>query len=164
MLTNSKTKLTNLIFLSATFDKNFKMKKILFLTLFSIALFSCSKDKFNNNNPYLPNYAFSMDVNKSLPTYNALSFTGNAVRVYPAGGPSRGVIIFNTGSGYNAYDGACPNQDLSTCSTLTISGSNANCPCGSENYNLFTGQSAGKQYPLKPYRVEINGEVIRVYN
>ncbi len=140
------------------------MKKILSSILILTFLFGCSKDKFNNNNPYLPNYAFSIDLNKSLPSYSALNFTGNAVKAYPANGPSRGVIIFNTGSGYNAYDGACPNQDLSSCSTLTISGSNANCPCGSENYNLFTGQSAGKQYPLKPYRVEVNGDLIRVYN
>jgi len=140
------------------------MKKILSSVLILTFIFGCSKDKFNNNNPYLPNYAFSIDLNKSLPSYSALNFTGNAVKAYPANGPSRGVIIFNTGSGYNAYDGACPNQDLSSCSTLTISGSNANCPCGSENYNLFTGQSAGKQYPLKPYRVEVNGDLIRVYN
>jgi nitrite reductase/ring-hydroxylating ferredoxin subunit len=140
------------------------MKKILSSILILTFIFGCSKDKFNNNNPYLPNYAFSIDLNKSLPSYSALNFTGNAVKAYPANGPSRGVIIFNTGSGYNAYDGACPNQDLSSCSTLTISGSNANCPCGSENYNLFTGQSAGKQYPLKPYRVEVNGDLIRVYN
>jgi nitrite reductase/ring-hydroxylating ferredoxin subunit len=140
------------------------MKKILPLILISTFLLSCSKDKFNNNNPYLPNYAFSIDINKSLPSYSALNFTGNAVKAYPANGPSRGLIVFNTGSGYNAYDGACPNQDLSSCSTLTISGSNANCPCGSENYNLFTGQSVGKQYPLKLYRVEVNGDLIRVYN
>jgi len=150
--------------LNATFDKNFKMKKILSLILISIFILGCSKDKFNNNNPYLPNYGFSIDLNKSLPSYSALNFTGNAVKAYPANGPSRGVIIFNTGGGYNAYDGACPNQDLSGCSTLSINGSNANCPCGSENYNLFTGQSAGKQYPLKPYRVEVNGDLIRVYN
>jgi nitrite reductase/ring-hydroxylating ferredoxin subunit len=140
------------------------MKKIFFLGLLSGFLMGCNKDSFNNDNPYLPNYNFSMDVNKNLPTYSGLNFAGNAVKAYPANGPSRGVIVFNTGGEYKAWDGACPNQSLSTCSTLTISGSNANCPCGSENYNLFTGLSAGKQYPLKQYRVEVNGDVIRVYN
>jgi nitrite reductase/ring-hydroxylating ferredoxin subunit len=140
------------------------MKKILFLILLSAFIFGCSKDKFSNENPFLPNYSFSMDVNKNLPSFSGLNFAGNAVKAYPSNGPSRGVIIFNTGSTYNAWDGACPNQDLTTCSTLTISGSNASCPCGSENYNLFTGQSAGKQYSLKQYRVEVNGDVIRVYN
>lgn len=140
------------------------MKKILFLIFLSGFLFGCNKDKWNNNNPYLPNYPFSIEINKSLPTYSALNFTGNAVKAYPTNGPSKGIIIFNTGSGYNAYDGACPNQDLTSCSTLSVSASNATCPCGSEKYNLFTGQSPGKQYPLKPYRVEINGDVLRVYN
>ena len=140
------------------------MKKILLLLLLSLFIFGCSKDKFNNNNPYLPNYSFSIDINTNLPTYSQVKFTGNAVKAYPANGPSRGIILFNTGSTFNAFDGACPNQDLTTCSTLTISGSNANCPCESENYNLFTGQSAGKEYPLKQYRVEVNGDVIRVYN
>ena len=140
------------------------MKKILLLIVLSVVFLGCSKDKFNNNNPYLPNYSFSIDLNTNLPTYSNLKFTGNAIKVYPLNGPSRGVIVFNTGSTMNAFDGACPNQNLSSCSTLTVSGSNANCPCGSENYNLFTGQSAGKEYPLKQYRVEVNGDVIRVYN
>jgi nitrite reductase/ring-hydroxylating ferredoxin subunit len=140
------------------------MKKTLLLVVLSVFFLGCSKDKFNNNNPYLPNYSFSIDLNTTLPTYSNLKFTGNAIKAYPLNGPSRGVIVFNTGSSFNAFDGACPNQDLSSCSTLTVSGSNANCPCGSENYNLFTGQSAGKEYPLKQYRVEVNGDVIRVYN
>ncbi|MFZ4105624.1 Rieske (2Fe-2S) protein [Flavobacterium sp.] len=140
------------------------MKKILFLIFLSGLLFGCSKDKFNNTNPFLPNYNFSIDVNKNLPSYSGLNFTGNAVKAYPAKGPSRGIIIFNAGGTYNAWDGACPNQDLTTCSTLILSGSNANCACGNENYNLFTGQSTGKQYSLKQYRVEINGDIIRVYN
>jgi nitrite reductase/ring-hydroxylating ferredoxin subunit len=38
------------------------------------------------------------------------------------------------------------------------------CACDSAEYSLFTGQSAGKQYPLKQYRVEVNGNVLRVYN
>jgi hypothetical protein len=29
---------------------------------------------------------------------------------------------------------------------------------------LFTGLSNGKDYPLKPYRTEVSGTVIRVYN
>jgi hypothetical protein len=26
---------------------------------------------------------------------------------------ARGIIVFNTGSGYNAFDAACPNQAIS---------------------------------------------------
>ncbi|WP_353084198.1 hypothetical protein [Flavobacterium sp.] len=140
------------------------MKKIFILIFFAGFLLGCNKDSFNNDNPYLPNYSFSMDLNKNLPSYSGLNFAGNAVKAYPANGPSRGVIVFNTGGEYKAWDGACPNQDLTTCSTLNLSGSNANCTCGNENYNLFTGQSAGKPYPLKQYRVEVNGDIIRIFN
>jgi hypothetical protein len=42
-----------------------------------------------------------MDVNKNLPTYSGLNFAGNAVKAYPANGPSRGIIVFNTGGEYN---------------------------------------------------------------
>ena len=108
-----------------------------------------------------------MSALRNVTAFEALflnALISDAIKVYPINGPSKGVIVFNTGSAMNAFDGACPNQNLSSCSNLTVSGSNANCPCGSENYNLFTGQSAGKEYPLKQYRVEVNGDVIRVYN
>ncbi|MDD5149838.1 MAG: hypothetical protein PHC28_05070 [Flavobacterium sp.] len=138
------------------------MKKY-FLLLIVIPMFSgCTPNNFNNNNPYLPNYTFTVDINMSLPSYSILQYASNAI-YYPNQGV-RGLFIFNTGSGYNAFDAACPNQALSACSTMTIKGINALCSCDSAEYSLFTGQCAGKQYPLKQYRVEVNGNVLRVYN
>ena len=67
------------------------MKKTTLLILFATFIFGCSKDRFNNDNPYLPNYNFSIDLNTNLPTYASLKFTGNAVKAYPSG-PSRGII------------------------------------------------------------------------
>ncbi|MEC4050005.1 hypothetical protein OX284_011240 [Flavobacterium sp. SUN046] len=139
-------------------------KKILFLLFVAITTISCHKDNFNNSNPYLANYGFSTDVNMSLPLYNNLQFASNSVKVSVPNGPINGIIVFNTGSGYLAYDGSCPNQTITSCSKLTLSGINATCGCDNSTYNLFTGQCAGKQYPLKPYRVEVNGNVLRVYN
>jgi nitrite reductase/ring-hydroxylating ferredoxin subunit len=60
-----------------------------------------------------------------------------------------------------AFDAACPNQAISSCSTMTLKGINVVCACDDAEYSLFTGQG-GKQYPLKQYRVEVNGN-IRVY-
>ena len=139
------------------------MKKILFLFLLTI-VFGCGDSGFNNQNPNLPNYQFSFEINTNLPSYSNLQFPSNHVKIFPADGPSRGIIVFNTGSTFNAFDGGCPNQQLSSCSTLTISGIEATCPCDDASYNLFTGQSPGQQYPLKQYRVEVNGSLIRVYN
>lgn len=139
------------------------MKKILFLLLISLVL-GCDDSNFNNRNPYLPNYQFSFDINLNLPSYSNLRFPSNAVKIFPGDGPSRGIIVFNTGSTFNAFDGGCPNQELTSCSTLTINGIEATCPCDDVDYNLFTGQGAGQQYTLKQYRVEVNGNNIRVYN
>ncbi|MBB1192164.1 hypothetical protein DNC80_00565 [Flavobacterium sp. SOK18b] len=137
------------------------MKKIHLLFALIPLFFSCSDSGVNNNNPFVPNYTFSMDLNMNLPSYSNLKFVSNAVYVPNIG--ARGVIVFNTGSGYNAFDAACPNQAISTCSTMTINGINAVCGCDNVTYSLFTGQS-NLQYPMKQYRVQVNGDVLRVYN
>ena len=136
------------------------MKKIILLLTLSSFFFSCDDNGFNNKNPYLPNYTFTVDINMSF--YDNLKFPSNGI-YYSAEGV-RGIIIFNTGSGFNAFDAACPNQALSACSTMTVGGINAVCSCDNAKYSLFTGQSPGKQYPLKQYRVEVRGNVLRVYN
>jgi nitrite reductase/ring-hydroxylating ferredoxin subunit len=148
------------------------MKKILLLFVSIALLFSCSNNSFDNKNPYLPSYPVDIQINLSLPLYLKLKFISNGVYIYGKG--VRGVFVFNTGSGYNAFDAACPNQALSSCSTmdfkkldpldpLKIDYTRVVCPCDGTEYSLFTGQ--GKlQYPLKQYRVEVNGDMIHVYN
>ena len=137
------------------------MRKYIFLLLILALSLSCNDNGFNNNNPYLPNYTFVVDINMNLPLYSNLQYVSNAV-YYPNAG-IRGIYIFNTGNGYNAFDAACPNQPLTDCSTMTIDGINLICPCDSEEYSLFTGQGS-LQYPLKQYRVDVNGTSLRVYN
>ncbi|RTY71531.1 Rieske (2Fe-2S) protein [Flavobacterium sp. LB2P53] len=137
------------------------MKKILLLFVVIPLFFSCSDSGFDNTNPFVPNYTFAVDLNLNLPEYSNLKFVSNAV--YVCGIGARGVIVFNTGSGYNAFDAACPNQAMSSCSTMTINGINAVCGCDGKEYSLFTGQGT-LQYPMKQYRVQVNGNVLRVYN
>lgn len=140
------------------------MKK--YLILFVIPLFfGCDKENFSNNNPYLPSYSFSLNINLSLPQYSNLQFPSNAVYINNGTAGVRGIFVFNTGSGYVAFDAACPNQALSSCSTMTLSGINAICPCDDAIYSLFTGQAAGKEYRMKQYRVEqLNASSLKVYN
>ena len=139
------------------------MKKLLLLFVVTPFLLSCSNNGFDNNNPYLPNYNVNIQIDLNLPQYSNLKFVSNAIFI-PNNG-IRGVFIFNTGSGYNAFDAACPNQTPSNCSTMTIKGINVICPCDNQEYGLFTGQAQGvAEYPLKQYRVEINGTIIRIYN
>lgn len=137
------------------------MKKYALIFLIIPFFLSCSDSGLNNSNPFVPNYTFTVDVNLNLPAYSNLKFVSNAV--YISGIGARGLIIFNTGSGYNAFDAACPNQTISGCSTMTINGINAVCGCDNAEYSLFTGQGQ-LQYPLKQYRVQVNGNLLRVYN
>ena len=137
------------------------MKKSVLLSVLFLVFFSCSNNGSININPFIPNYSFTVDINMNLPMYSSLQYPSNAV-YYPGKGV-KGLIIFNTGSGYNVFDAACPNQNLSSCSTLTINGIDAVCPCDSKSYSLFTGQGS-LQYPLKQYRVDVNGNVLHIYN
>lgn len=138
------------------------MKKISLILIVSILFFSCS-DNFSNKNPYLPDYNFSTIINTSLPQFSSLQFVSNAVYITGPGIGVKGIYVFNTGSGYNAFDAACPNHAPNECTTMTLNGINVVCPCDEEEYSLFSGQGT-LEYPLKQYRVEVNANIIRVYN
>lgn len=137
------------------------MKKSVWLSVLFLVFLSCSDNGPINTNPFIPNYTFTVDINMSLPSYSKLLYPSNAI--YYAGKGVKGLIIFNTGSGYNAFDAACPNQTPSTCSPMTIDGIDAVCYCDNKTYSLFSGQGS-LQYPMKQYRVEVNGNVLRIYN
>lgn len=140
------------------------MKKILFFLVSVLFFTNCDSEDFNNKNPHLPNYSFSYDIDLNLPSYSQLNFVSNSILITDPGIGVRGIIVFNAGNGtFNAFDAGCPNQPLAACSTLTISGVNAVCPCDSQSYSLFTGQG-NLEYPLKRYRVQVSGTTVRVYN
>lgn len=140
------------------------MKKYIVLLILPF-LMACEKDSVANNNPYLPNYNVNYTVNLNLPSNNNLLNTAGGVLINTAGVGIRGIFVFNTGNNvYVAYDAACPNQALSDCSSMTLNGINAVCPCDGAEYSLFTGLSNGKDYPMKPYRTEVIGNTIRIYN
>jgi nitrite reductase/ring-hydroxylating ferredoxin subunit len=101
----------------------------------------------------------------NLPGYTNLQFPGNRVLDYSQG--ARGIVVFNTGSGYNAFDLACPNQAFNICAepmTVAQGNTNAECNCDDSFYSLYTGLGAGQQYPMKPYRVSINGNTLIITN
>lgn len=149
------------------------MRKYFILFLLVPMFICCTTNNFSNTNPYIPNYAFSIQIDMNLPANSNLLYVSNAI--YDSSVGVRGIYIFNTGSGYNAFDAACPNQAPSNCSTLNFKKLDALdplkidktylvCPCDGAEYFLYTGQSPGKKYPLKQYRVEVMGNILRVYN
>ncbi|WP_264552353.1 Rieske (2Fe-2S) protein [Flavobacterium sp. N2038] len=137
------------------------MKKIWLLIVFVCVLSACSDNERSNKNPYIPNYPVNLSVDMNLPAYSNLKFVSNGVIVPNFG--AKGIIIFNAGSNYTAFDAACPNQEINSCVAMTIDGINAVCSCDKEQYSLFTGLGK-KEYPLKQYKVEVIGSVIHVYN
>lgn len=139
------------------------MKKILVLFIFFPFIFACDTESINYNNPNIPNYPVNLSLNLSLPQYSNLQFPSNHIVDYSQG--AKGIVVFNTGNAYNAFDLACPNQASSVCTTpMSIIGIDAKCDCDNTSYSLFSGQAAGQQYPMKPYRVEIVGGNLIVTN
>jgi len=140
------------------------MKKLCLLILFISVFFSCSDNSPSNKNPNIPNYHVDLQINTNLPAYNKLLYPSNPVFVPDHG--AKGVIVMMTGPGtYVAFDAACPNQVLNSCTAMIIDGINAVCSCDKSSYSLFTGVGYAKEeYPMKQYRVETNGTMIYVYN
>lgn len=125
----------------------------------------CDSGRVENRNPYVPSFSFAIDINMELPMYNALLYPSNAQLITLNGAGANGIIVFNTGTGYRAYEANCPNQYILNCSQLQISGVRAKCPCDDYEYSLFTGLPvAAGDYAMIPYRVERVGNILRVSN
>jgi len=146
------------------------MKKILFITTMCLFIVACSKsDNGNNNNQFLPNVVFDTGglINTNLPQFNSLQFPGNHILLSNNYGLN-GVVVYYSGSSYNAFELSDPNHALEGCSILTINGVIATCGClDAKQYDILTGQpqqGTTGQYGLKRYFVEVNGNIIRVYN
>jgi nitrite reductase/ring-hydroxylating ferredoxin subunit len=146
--------------------KKMFMKKIVLLSFICSFFFGCESERFNNFNPYIPNVRFDTTIDTNLPQYSELLFTGRSVFITTNNAGLNGVILFYTGTGFNAFEATCPNQPISSCSIMTVNNSEiATCPCDDEDYLLFTGEGLnGQEYPLKRYRTEVNGTLVRIYN
>lgn len=144
------------------------MKKLLFIVVTALLTFSCSKSDNDTSNQFLPNQSFdtTTTINTSFPQYNSLQFPGNHAVVNGFG--INGIVVYNTGSSYVAFELSDPNHYLQACSKLTVEGVIATCNCEDENaYDILTGlaqEGTTGAYTLRPYFVEASGNIIRVYN
>lgn len=141
------------------------MKNYFFLVVIFL-FFGCNKDdnRIINNNQFIPNVTFSVTINTNLPTYSQLQFVSNPVLITLPNAGFKGIILMKAGQNdYRAFEASCPNQAPSACTQLSINGINAVCPCDGIEYGLYTGLGAAP-FPLKPYRTEVNGTNVRVFN
>jgi len=139
------------------------MKNIGFFLLMLLSLTACSK-KQTYNNPYLQDVGFSMQINLDLPEYAPLKFANNSVLVNNVG--IKGVIVFNTGSGYQAWEASDPNHYPSNCSTMQPNQFTCKCDCEENTYSLYTGQltKGDGEYSLKAYHISQSGNLLRISN
>jgi len=151
--------------------------KIAILFLLSIFIASTSCGKYED---VIPDTCVNFDINL---TYDVLFFdlsaAGNSVVVTSStnnwgacasGFGNNGIIVYNSGDGYYAYDCTCPycyklgGQSIA----VEVDGIYAVCPeCGT-NYALpsyGTPTKAGPgQYMLKNYRTQLSGNLLHVWN
>jgi len=139
--------------------------KIFGILVLSLLFTTCDDELSRERNPNVPLYRFTIEINIDLPQYNALLYPSNAVLVNSVGAGTKGIIVFNAGGTYRAYEANCPNQTLITCSQLQINGIRAICPCDELEYSLFTGLPLTEgDYTMIPYRIEQNGNLLRIWN
>lgn len=134
--------------------------------LLIMILIGCESDNGRIRNPFVPNYPFNITINMELPLYNSLLYPSNAIFIPPGlGAGANGVIVFNAGGSYRAYEANCPNHTITSCSRLTLEGIRALCPCDELEYSLFTGLPIAEgDYAMIPYQIEQNGNTLRIWN
>ncbi|WP_417884880.1 hypothetical protein [Zunongwangia sp.] len=141
--------------------------KPIFRLLTVISLFiSCSSDNNYTKNPNLIDVSFNFNANMDFAEYNQLKFQGNSYTTYQEGVGILGIVIYNINNQqYIAFELADPNHLPSDCDPMRVEGLTAISSCGNE-YSIITGELTKGEgnYSLKPYRVEKNGNILRIYN
>lgn len=143
------------------------MRYFIISLLFLLTLSCSSDDTRNYNNPYLIPTTVNLQLNLNLPQYNQLKYPGNSVTIYHQG--IKGIVIYCVNPDlYIAHELSDPNHLPNECSTMSITGAVASCPCPDDDnsYDLITGQhtTSKEKYPMLQYRAKREGNNVRVYN
>lgn len=141
------------------------MKNIL-ITIFSIFLLSsCTSDDYFEESPYLPYAPVNIDINLNDPYFSVLKEYEGAVFIDDGYSGVLGVIIFNSGAGYRAYEAACPNHAVRDCSTLEFDYNLVYCVCEDVDFSLHTGKALnGRGFRLREYRVQTYKNTLSIVN
>ena len=119
---------------------------------------------------------FSINIQQDVEYYN-LQAAGNSqiidatsVGLISVGYDNNGIIIYNAGDAFHAFDRTCPHEFPVSIAVDCDGGGSAECPeCGSIYVLPSLGvpaQGSPSKFPLKEYRVEYFSAtgVLHVYN
>jgi nitrite reductase/ring-hydroxylating ferredoxin subunit len=150
-----------------------KIGFFLFIMAFAISMNSCSKAK----NDVIPDVYVNFTLDITDPEFVNLTAIGsdtiNAQTNNWGSGASgfngNGIIIYNGGDGFYAFDRTCPHDyDINGLSVkVKIDFTIATCPVCGTVYSLSasgTPASGVGRYPLKNYRTSFDGRFLRVWN
>jgi nitrite reductase/ring-hydroxylating ferredoxin subunit len=144
------------------------MKQTAIVLMLGLFILSCSSSDDNrNSNPNLFDPLVNLNLNLNLPEYNPLKFPGSSVFITSQG--IKGIVIYNVNNEiYTASELTDPNHVPNDCSSMSIVGIIATCPCPNDNheYDIVTGKHRTDEslYPMQQYRIERNGDNIFVSN
>lgn len=140
----------------------FYMKKIVFLITLVLSL-GCTDNAINND--CFPFITVNETINLDLPQFIDLQVPGGWA--YTSGG-LQGLIIYNNGTQFKAFDRSCPGQTISSCSQMIVDPNlRIVCPCDDSEYNILNGAplTDGSTCFANEYLVNtINGSVLRITN
>lgn len=140
---------------------------VLFLALL---LAACAETQLVQN-PYLINASFDVQIDTRLPLYSEVQQIGVPITLPQSLGGIKGIHLVQVGiDSFRAFEVACPNHTLETCSATQAKGTSATCGCSDGfSYSLFTGQLLNRQgesvlFDLKEYAVRAEGPILYIYN
>jgi nitrite reductase/ring-hydroxylating ferredoxin subunit len=150
-----------------------KIGFFLFSLSLAISMSSCSKAK----NDVIPDVYVNFTIDLTDPEFVNLTAIGcdtvnaqtNNWGTGAAGFNGNGIIVYNGGDDFYAYDRTCPHDyevngiNVKVKADFTI----ATCPKCGTIYSLSasgTPASGVGQYPLKNYRTSFDGRFLRVWN
>ena len=142
---------------------NSKIAFFLILTLISIVLFNCNKDRERVPYVYVDFY-----LNLNDPDFTELSAVGNVVAVT---GGVKGIFVYRKSlDEFIALDRCCTYEPSKSCEILNVdsTGLFAVCACCESEFFLYDGyvNKGPAEYPLTQYRTSFNSmtNTLHVFN
>lgn len=142
--------------------------KVIFFIVVATALTLFNGCNENEQQQVVPYTYVNFSMNLSLPQFNPLSFSGNAIMVNNQGYRGNGVIVYRLIDDFFAFDATCP-QHIQTATAIVldgVAGGTATCPeCGA-HYILMSGFSTNSddEHPLQSYSAWGVGSTVYVNN